>query len=262
MSKKKAMFFKQASGGIATEYQTYLDRLTTLTYTQPTAPTQVLQNQLVLDLKTAGVWNKADVISLFATDGDSDSSLVNLYPPASFQNVTSGTITFTSKQGWNSDGTTGQIMAAYNTSSDATNFTQNNNCAIAYYPNGIIGNKYVLGSYDAAIPSGYHVGTGLATRNNSSVSVSSAGTLTGTMLGMRRNDNANVQLIDDAPTTIVSITSSAIPNKNMSWIGRDGSASGLPSDIVSFGYVGSYLNDAEIAALKIALDTYYTNLNT
>lgn len=251
-------FANEASFDI--DYQNYLNRLTTLTYTLPTPQTQILQNQLVLDLKTAGVWNKADLISLFATDGDSNSSLVNLYPSSSYQCVTSGTVTFSDKQGWYGNGTDGQIFAEYNFSTDHSNFTLNSNCSVVYLPEGNSFGKHFFGCYDAPNSLGYSYGSGLGFRNNTGVFGSDTKTVTSNLLGMRRSSNTSIQLIDGSTFTTKTSAAVSIPNKRMGWIGRDGSTLSLPTHKIAFGWVGAYLTNTELSDMKIALDIYYNSL--
>ena len=64
--------------GFDTDYQAVLNRATTLGYTLPSAPQQILQNQLVLDLKAGGIWDKLDTFALFATNGSNAKCLARL----------------------------------------------------------------------------------------------------------------------------------------------------------------------------------------
>jgi hypothetical protein len=59
------------------DYQAVLDYATTQGYTLPSASQQLLQNQLVVDLKAGGIWSKLDTFAVFATDGDSDFALID-----------------------------------------------------------------------------------------------------------------------------------------------------------------------------------------
>ena len=55
-----------------TDYQAILDYATTQGYTLPSDSQKTLQNQLLVDLKAAGIWSKLDTFANFATDGSSD----------------------------------------------------------------------------------------------------------------------------------------------------------------------------------------------
>ena len=62
----------RASTSYDSDYQAVLDYATTQGYTLPSSGQQTLQNQLVADLKDAGVWSKLDTFAVFATDGNED----------------------------------------------------------------------------------------------------------------------------------------------------------------------------------------------
>src|SRR6056297_1810555 len=91
-------FQRKVGGGFDPDYQAILDYATTEGYTLPSAGQQTLQNQLVVDLKTAGVWSKLDAFSVFATDGDSDFALIDWIRLITQTAVNSPT--FTTNQGY------------------------------------------------------------------------------------------------------------------------------------------------------------------
>jgi len=66
-----------AGAAFDADYQAVLDYATTQGFTLPSAGQQTLQNQLVLDLKSAGVWTKFDAFYVFATDGNADFACVD-----------------------------------------------------------------------------------------------------------------------------------------------------------------------------------------
>jgi len=96
------------------DYQAILDRSTTLGYTAPSASQQTLQNTLVTDLKTAGVWDKLDLFYCFATDGDSDYATLNWKSPSSFQVTKVNSPTFTADEGFNGDGASAYLNTNWN----------------------------------------------------------------------------------------------------------------------------------------------------
>ena len=58
-----------------------------------------LQNQLMIDLKAAGVWAKLDYFNVFATDGDSGFSTIDWV--TNTDNTSKGiSVSFTTNQGW------------------------------------------------------------------------------------------------------------------------------------------------------------------
>jgi len=119
---KKAVTFDwwQVNGASQTivfdaSYQAVLDRGTALGYTLPSPAQQIKQNQLVVDLKAAGIWSLLDVFYVFATDGDSDFATLNWINPAQFQSSKVNSPTFTTNSGFNGNGTTSYINTNYAT---------------------------------------------------------------------------------------------------------------------------------------------------
>ncbi len=121
------------------DYQAVLDYATTQGYTAPSAAQQTLQNTLVTDLKTAGVWSKLDAFYLFATDGDSDYATLNFVAPSSFQATKTNSPTFTANEGFTGDGVSAYLSTNLNASTDTTNYTQNDASFGAYAWNEVAG---------------------------------------------------------------------------------------------------------------------------
>ena len=89
-------------GGSTTDadYQAVLDRATDLGYTPPTTSQQTLQNTLVADLKSAGIWDKLDLFYIWATDGDVDFAGLNWITPSSFEITRINSPNFTTNVGF------------------------------------------------------------------------------------------------------------------------------------------------------------------
>jgi hypothetical protein len=104
------------------DYQAVLDYATTQGYTLPSSSQQTLQNQLVLDLKSAGIWSKLDTFAVFATDGDSDFALIDWIRVTDYTAVNSPT--FTTNKGFESDGVSAYIDTNWNLSTDTVNYQQ------------------------------------------------------------------------------------------------------------------------------------------
>ena len=115
-----------APNGFDADYQAVLDYGTTQGYTLPSASQQVLQNQLVVDLKAAGVWSKLDTFVVFATDGDSDFALIDWIRLTDYTAVNSPT--FTTNEGFQGNGTSSYINTNYNPSTSGVNYTLNDAC--------------------------------------------------------------------------------------------------------------------------------------
>jgi hypothetical protein len=109
--------------GFDADYQAVLDYATTQGYTLPSAGQQTLQNQLVVDLKAGGVWNKLDTFGVFATDGSSNFALIDWKRLSQYTAVNSPT--FTSNGGFAGNGTSSYIDTNYNPSTSGVNYTLN-----------------------------------------------------------------------------------------------------------------------------------------
>ena len=115
------------------DYQAILDRSTALGYTAPSAAQQTLQNTLVEDLKTAGVWSKLDVFYCFATDGDSDYATLNWKAPSSFQLTKTNSPTFTANEGFAQSGTA-SLDTGFVLNANGTNYTQDDAGVFVAFP--------------------------------------------------------------------------------------------------------------------------------
>jgi hypothetical protein len=89
------------------DYQAILTYATSQGYTLPSSGQQTIQNQLVLDLKTAGAWNGLEFFYVFATDGDRNYAKINWANPGTYNATEVSTPTFTSDVGFTGTGTTG-----------------------------------------------------------------------------------------------------------------------------------------------------------
>jgi hypothetical protein len=104
------------------DYQAVLDYATTQGYTLPSASQQLLQNQLVVDLKDGSIWSKLDTFAVFATDGNSDFALIDWKRLSQYTAINSPT--FTTNDGFRGNGTSAYIDTNFNISA-GTNYLQN-----------------------------------------------------------------------------------------------------------------------------------------
>ena len=113
-------------GGIPydADYQAILDYATTNNYTLPSDEQKLLQNQLLIDLKAAGVWDKLDTFANFATDGSAQFALIDWKRLVQY-NASTGPI-FTPDKGFAGNGTSSFVNANFNPSTSVTNYTLNN----------------------------------------------------------------------------------------------------------------------------------------
>ena len=129
------------------DYQAILDRSTALGYTAPSATQQTLQNTLVTDLKTAGVWDKLDVFYVFATDGDSDYATLNWKAPSSHQATKVNSPTFTADSGFTGDGISSYLDANFQPV-NGSQYAQDSAHFMVYCYGDDIGSTYYGGALD------------------------------------------------------------------------------------------------------------------
>jgi hypothetical protein len=103
------------------DYQAVLDYATTQGYTLPSASQQLLQNQLVVDLKDGGIWSKLDTFAVFATDGNSDFALIDWIRLTDYTAVNSPA--FTTNEGFKGNTSSSYINTNYTPSTQGVNYT-------------------------------------------------------------------------------------------------------------------------------------------
>ena len=118
--------FSQGGVSFDADYQAVLDYATTQGYTLPSSSQQTLQNQLVIDLKDAGVWSKLDTFYVFATDGDRDYAAINWKDPNNYEITEVNSPTFTTDVGFTGNGSSAYLDPSYNQGTDGVNWSNPN----------------------------------------------------------------------------------------------------------------------------------------
>lgn len=121
--------------GLQTEYQAILDYATSQGYTLPSLEQQALQNQLVKNLKQAGIWSELDVLYVFATDGDEDFACINWISPGDFTCTRHDNPVFTSNEGFKGDGVGAYLDTGWAPDTHGVKYTQANAGAFTYISN-------------------------------------------------------------------------------------------------------------------------------
>ena len=81
-------------------YQAILNYATSQGFTLPSFSGQTKQNQLVVNFKSAGIWNDLDIFYVFATDGSEDFAKINWKNPGVYTIIENGTVNFTTNIGF------------------------------------------------------------------------------------------------------------------------------------------------------------------
>jgi hypothetical protein len=160
------------------DYQAVLNYATSQSYTLPSASQQILQNQLVLDLKDGGIWSLMDTIYVYATDGDRDYAKLNWKSPSLFFCTEINSPTFTTNQGFIGNGTSSYLNTNWNSVTNGVNF-QLNNASMVIYALALSGVGTPFNGVASGNFQGFVNGTGTTQRINTGSSLSANIDMTG-----------------------------------------------------------------------------------
>jgi hypothetical protein len=244
------------------DYQAVLTYATTQGYTLPSFGQRLLQNQLVIDLKAAGIWNKLDSFGVFATNGSSDFALIDWKRLSLLTAVNSPS--FTTNEGFNSNGTSSYINSNYNPFIDGINYTQNSASLGVYLLSNPSGNFVYTGGYsDPSILTVLNPNRGAPLgRINDTAAFPTTG-LAATGLISQNRPNSTTRNIYGNGTLHQSgaSVSTGVPNANyyILALNDNGPASLFTTEKVSMHYCASDLtpNQTDFAT---AMNTYINSL--
>lgn len=241
-------------GGFSAEYQAILTAGSG--FTRPSSAEQTIQNKLIEDLKTAGIWAKLDAFYMFANNISTDSTgafaRINWKTPTANYGTAqgSGLPPISAKNGFTGNGTAG-INLNYPHFS-GTNFAN---------PNGSIGVYYgTVQASTAAISTG---AGGSRIRSGSSSSVtSSVITLTATansFVHINRTSAAITAYLNGSSTgTSASLQPWATTDTSNFFIFWNGTSYG--SSQIRVAFIGGNLA-AESATFNTLIQNYITSVN-
>ena len=242
------------------DYQAILDRSTTLGYTAPSAAQQILQNTLVTDLKTAGVWDKLDVFYVFATDGDSDFATLNWKAPSSHQVTKINSPTFTADSGFTGDGSSSYLDTNFDPSVSGVNYTLND-ASISIWNNTFVLNNFITGVESSTFNCIRMSSTSANQRINmgSSAALTPVANLSDSSKKLRqlnRTSSTNVTAFIDTTSTTHSGASTSIATQNQLILRSSPFYSS--TEVAFFGMGASLVS--ENADFYSALNTYKSAL--
>ena len=253
-------------GGFDADYRAVLNYATSLGYTLPSAGQQTKQNQLLIDLKSAGIWSKLDAFAMFATDGNSNFALIDWKRLVVMTAINCPT--FSTNQGFNGNGTSSYVNTSF-TPSNGVNYALNN-CSFGYWAfSGLdtSGAKINIGCRNSAsLGLTYPVGTNEATLLiNSNTTVGGVLTASSSNLGLRHFNRiastgcrylnstgvvgTNTNISGNIPTVSIFINA----------LNSNGSPSSYTTTRISCVFAGASLA-TENSSLNSALSTYITSL--
>lgn len=251
--------------GFDADYQDILDYATTQGYTLPSAGQQSKQNQLVLDLKAAGVWSKLDTFAVFATDGNSDFALIDWIRLSQYTAVNSPT--FTTNQGFQGNGTSSYINTNYKPSTDAINMTLNSSSFNIYQRiDDSVGTR---GHGCYLTPSGLYLnpqdGPGVRSWNNSN-SGTNGGVYGGSPSFVSTNRTSSTQVLhinNGITLSTRTLNSTSLPTRSILLCASASSSGATVADYgnqqISIASLGSSLDSEKINYYN-AINSYMTSI--
>jgi hypothetical protein len=240
------------------DYQAVLTYAALQGYSRPSASQQIKQNQLVLDLKAAGVWTLIDVIYIYATDGDTNYARLNWKNASLYITELVGTPTFATNQGFNVVGSSGNYLRlGFNTVTNAINFLQDS-CSFGLWLDSYTSGLSLAGYQTSqSIRMLYQNTTGHRLNTISALSGGVAD-LTGTgYKALNRSSSTNCELYNQVTSFARTATSSAKASEKPTL--------GLYSGQVltgrySMAYLGGSLTSGMHNSIRSAFNTYKTSL--
>lgn len=252
-----------ASGGFDADYQAVLNYATTQGYTLPSAGQQLLQNQLVVDLKDGGIWSKLDTFAVFATDGDSDFALIDWKRLSDYTAVNSPT--FTTNQGFQGNATSSYINTNFNLDTNKVNYSLNSASVGVYDINNQSGN-FVFGAAESVsirTSGNWNSTTTKFTRINDGSSAFPSTNITNNGFVMvNRTSSSNLQIYSNGTLHQQSnISSTDTPNVNLFLMAFNNQGSPIlhSNNKLSIVFIGSDLS-AEVSSINTAFNTYISSL--
>jgi hypothetical protein len=116
----------ESAGAFSAEYAAVLANGTSRGATLPSGSQQAKQNQLIVDLKTAGIWDKLDAFYMLACDGNSAFALINWKNPSANYGTAANVLpTFTTNGGFTGNASNQAINLNFPANS-GTNFASPN----------------------------------------------------------------------------------------------------------------------------------------
>jgi lysophospholipase L1-like esterase len=237
-------------------YQAILDYAITQGYTLPNDVQKSLENQIIDDLETSGIWYKLDTFAYLSTDGSSAYALIDWKRLTPYTPVNNPT--FTLNEGFEGNGTSSYINTNYNPLTDAVNF-QLNNASIGVYirraPAVPSGTKAVYGTGETqGITLLPHFTTNCSIRLNASTAV---GVLADDQLGMwviSRPSSSNTTLYRRGKVNSLPRVSTGISDRDIFLLRRNDATPMYWGGQISAFFAGASLNEIEAKTLTASLE--------
>lgn len=253
-----------ASGG--STYTPELQAVLAQMSTQPDATrAQLYDDEIVIPLKAAGVWDKLDVFYLLGVH-DSQAATLNWIDPVNFALVGTASPTFTTDRGFNYNGTTQWHDTQYQPSLDGINWSINAasmgvwSRGTGQSTNGAIGSKRTTGSTSVDLVNPRTTGDLFATRINDATSFTVANASASGLYAVSREGASLKRMYKNgAQVGGDSTTASTNQADYPLLVGGVGGATNTSyaGDLFA-AFAGGALTSTDMAAIHSALDSYRT----
>jgi hypothetical protein len=240
--------------GLDFNYRAVLDRARALGYTLPTPSFQHVQSQLMRALKYGGVFNKTDVLYVFANNGSKEFATINWKTPASHQATIVNSASWAKATGFTGNATDMYLDTNFNPATQGVNYAQDNANRFAWVSAYVL-NHQIDGTPASSVFNRMVLANSLNTRiNQGSTNLSASLDFRGStgLRSISRTSSTNVEGFNGTTQTSLTATSAAITSENQVVLRSGSGYSG--AGVAIYGMGASLV--AENAALNDALNTY------
>jgi hypothetical protein len=187
-------------------------------YTLPSLSQQIKQNQLLVDLKNAGVWDKLDTFAMLATDGSSDFALIDWKRLSQYTAVNSPT--FTTNGGFTGNGTSSYVDTNFNPTVGTNKYLLNDASRVYWADQRTGGSLTIEGTPVSGVNVSVYQNSASNRINQGGSNLNSAVTFSvDGWKSINRTSSTNVELFTTTTQFSRTATSTSIQNSNQHFIG-------------------------------------------
>lgn len=244
------------------DYQAVLTKAVALGYNLPSASQQIKQNTLLLALKAGGIWNKLDVLYIFANDGGSSFATLNWKNPNANLATLPNTPTFITNQGFTGNGTSSYINTNFNPAIGTNNYVLNNASRHIFVRNQSITASTLDGVSSGNSNASIGVNTTLLRINQGATSLLTSADYSGNnvLKSIHRTSATNIEIFVGTTQTSRTFTSVSVASESQLILARGVDLTGsYGSSQISMYAMGASMVNQNTAFVN-AFNTYINSL--
>lgn len=249
------------TGAFTEAYNLVLEKADTLSYAVPSAAQQSLQNDIIVNLQAANIWDNLDLFYCFATNGDSNFSTINWKNPDNFQVQAVNTPTFTTNVGWK--GVTSNLAylnTQYTPTSHANKYTLNK-ASFGYWLDDLGTNgssaQNDFGSPDAVTRSWYRRTAKRFYLNSSGYKVRTATDEANTFIHANRSSSSTTEIYHNG-SEVDSFTEHTATGLQSNVFKAFERSTVYANSTISIAFVGNSLDATQASKFYDYINTYLT----